>query len=171
MRFLTFLAMVGALLLPLPAATAASPRECTSAMLAASWVDRDAAMSHWYGDLRLTNVSTRTCWVQGYGGLSFVGHGNGTQIGQAAARTPSKIRRVVLAPGQVAASRVEQTSPDPYPKKRCHRTEVDGFRVYVPDSRVAKFVAHPTVTCANKKLTMLEHKAYRKVRAAAPTPG
>jgi hypothetical protein len=156
-------ATAAALLVPTTAsAGASSTPECRSRDLRASFAaDGGAAASHRFGHLRLHNVSGHTCVVQGYGGLSFVGHGNGTQVGAAAGRTPSARPRVVLAPGERAASLVEITSPDPYPRKTCHRTHVDGFRVYVPDSTVAKFVPYGTVTCANPKLVMLQHKAYR----------
>jgi hypothetical protein len=156
-------ATAAALLVPTSApARASSVPECRSGDLRASFAaDGGAAASRRFGHLRLRNVSDRSCVVQGYGGLSFVGHGDGTQIGAAAARTPSKRPRVVLTPGQSASSLVAVTSPDPYPASTCRRTRTDGFRVYVPDSHLAKFVPFRTVTCANPKLVMLEHKAYR----------
>lgn len=153
-----------ALLLPVPAgASAASVPECRSSNLHASFAnDGGAAASHTYGHLRLRNVSKHDCFVQGYGGLSFVGHGNGTQLGAAADRTPSRTPRVVLRPGQRVVSLVAITSPYPYPRSTCQRAWADGFRVYVPDSRFAKFVPFRTLTCANPRLHMLAHKAYRR---------
>ena len=156
-------ATAAAVLVPVTTADAATAPECHSRALRASFaLDGGAAAGHSYGHLRLRNVSGRSCFVQGYGGLSFVGHGDGTQIGAAAGRTPSRRPRVVLQPGQSAASLVEITSPYPYPRATCRRTATDGFRVYVPDGRRAKFVPFRTVTCANPALSMLEHKAYRR---------
>src|SRR4051794_2441113 len=73
--------------------------ECTKANLSAHYRGGDAAMSHVYGRIVLRNSSQETCYVQGYGGLSYVGGGNGTQVGAPADRTPGATPRTVLAPG------------------------------------------------------------------------
>ncbi|MFT4262420.1 MAG: DUF4232 domain-containing protein [Nocardioides sp.] len=148
---------------PARAARPTVATECTAGQLAAGYVRRGAGASHRFGALRLTNVSATRCWLRGYGGLSFVGGGDGTQVGHAATRTPSTVRRVWLAPGERAASLVDQTTAAPYGTRRCRPTAVDGFRVYPPDSTVSLFVAHRTRTCANSRLTLLAHRAYRKV--------
>lgn len=153
-----------ALLLPVPAgASAARVPECRSSDLRASFAaNGGASAGHWYGHVRLRNVSGHDCVVQGYGGLSFVGHGDGTQLGAPADRTPSPTPRVVLRPGERVASLVAVTSPYPYERATCRRTRTDGFRVYVPDSRRAQFVPFHTVTCANPRLHLLQHKAFRR---------
>jgi len=145
------------------ATAAAKVPQCTNADLTASYKVTDAGAGHTYGKLRLTNTGDRTCFTRGYGGLSYVGHGDGTQIGAAADRTPSKVRRIVLHPGERAVSRVEEANAHNYPKRRCHRRHVDGFRVYVPDATKSQFVRHETTGCARVKVHLLAHKAYRKV--------
>ena len=135
--------------------------ECTKANLSAKYKGGDAGMSHVYGRIILRNVSEDTCFVKGYGGLSYVGRGNGTQIGAPADRTPSATPKTVLEPGDKVRSAVSETSAAPYPKKVCRPTKVDGFRVYAPDETHAFFIAHPTMGCANPKVHLLEHKAYR----------
>jgi len=153
----------GALLVPAGTASgSAAVPECGNADLKAGFVATDAATSHRFGRMRLTNISTHSCAVQGYGGLSYVGKGNGTQIGAAAQRTPSSTPLVVLAPGQRAVSAVSMTTSGPYPRRVCHPAKVDGFRVYVPDSTVAQFVPFKTTACANRHLNTLAHKAYRR---------
>jgi hypothetical protein len=142
-------------------ATRGEVPQCTNDHLTASYRGGDAAMSHVYGRIVLRNTSDEACWVRGYGGLSYVGGGNGTQIGAAAERTPSKHPRTVLEPGDKVRSRVVETSAAPYPKKTCKPRAVDGFRVYVPDETRAQFVAHPTTGCANAEIHLLTHKAYR----------
>ena len=154
------LAVAGSLLAVTPAAHAATTPECTSSQLTASFKDRDAGMSHRYGTLVLENTSGSACTVAGFGGLSYVGGGTGKQVGAAASRTPSKVRTVVLDPGDKARSAVSETTTGPYSQAQCHPTKVDGFRVYVPDSTKAQFVAHPTTTCADTDLQMLSHKAF-----------
>jgi hypothetical protein len=135
--------------------------QCTNDHLVASYRGGDAATSHVYGRIVLTNVSDRSCWVRGYGGLSYVGGGDGTQIGAPADRAPSKKPKTVLAPGEKVRSRVVETSAAPYPKKQCRPAPVDGFRVYVPDERRSQFVPHATTGCRNAAIHLLEHKAYR----------
>jgi hypothetical protein len=154
----------GTLSLPLQTATAEAGRapECTNSDLHASYRGGDAAMSHTYGRIVLRNVSDHRCFVEGYGGLSYVGGGDGTQIGAAAERTPSRSPRIVLAPGRRVVSPVVETSYAPFPRHKCRPAHVDGFRVYVPDSTEAQFIKHPTTGCRNHKVHLISHKAYRR---------
>jgi hypothetical protein len=135
--------------------------QCTNDDLTASYRGGDAAMSHVYGRIVLRNTSDEACWVRGYGGLSYVGGGDGTQVGAAADRFGTRKPRTVLEPGDKVRSRVVETSAAPYPKKKCKPRDVDGFRVYVPDETRSQFVAHPTTGCANPEVHLLRHKAYR----------
>jgi hypothetical protein len=144
-----------------PGVSRSATAECTKANLSARYKGRDAATSHYYGQIVLRNTSTETCFVKGYGGLSYVGKGNGTQIGAAADRTPSPTPKTVLEPGDKVRSAIVETSYAPYPKKVCKPTKVDGFRVYVPDETRSIFIEHPTIGCANPKVHLLTHKAYR----------
>jgi hypothetical protein len=143
------------------AATAASTPECTAGDLAASYHARGAGMSHRFGVLVLENTSAAACSVQGYGGLSYVGHGDGSQVGAAATRTPGATPRVVLEPGERARSAVQETSVAPYPRSECRPERVDGFRVYVPDETRSLFVAHRTTVCSATDVRTLAHRAYR----------
>jgi uncharacterized protein DUF4232 len=164
--------VMGGVLMMAPSGTAASgqgdtPRratpECTNDNLTATYKGSDAAMSHVYGRIVLRNTSDVTCWVRGYGGLSYVvGGAYGNQVvGAAADRTPSNKPKVTLAPGEKVRSAVTETSSAPYPKQKCQPVEVDGFRVYVPDETEWQYIAHPTTGCANRKVHLLEHRAYR----------
>ena len=119
-------------------------------------------MSHYYGHLVLKNTSAHACTTGGYGGLSYVGGGNGTQIGAAADRTPATVRTYTLQPGESVHQRVVETSFAPYPKAKCKPRHVDGFRVYVPDSTASQFIARPTTGCANPAVHLLSHKPYRR---------
>ena len=157
---------VGLLALPAAHASAApsavpSVPECGNADLRAGFGDADAGMSHVFGRIRLANVSGHSCWLRGYGGLSFVGHGDGTQVGRAAARTKSPTPRLVLAPGQRAVSAVSMVSTGPYSRRVCRPEHVDGLRVYVPDATESQFVPLPTTVCSNPRLRILWHQAYR----------
>jgi hypothetical protein len=156
--------VAGGVLVMAPSGSAASGQravpECTNANLTAKYRGGDSAMSHTYGRIVLRNTSDETCWVRGYGGLSYVGSGNGTQVGAAADRTPSKTPKVVLEPGEKVRSAVVETSYAPYPKAKCQPRSVDGFRVYVPDETKSQFIEHKTTGCANSEVHLLAHKAY-----------
>jgi len=169
-------ALLGAVSLTLvaPSAAHAAAPPCVNADLKASFRVLGSGMSQTYANLVLTNVSGHACTTGGYGGLSYVGHGNGTQIGRAARRDKSPAPRVVtVPPGGRVVSRVDMVSTGPYDKKVCRPTKVDGLRVYVPNSHVSQFVPvtswklakHTSVTtwsaCANRRLRTLSHEAYR----------
>lgn len=146
---------------PQSSSPAARVAQCTNGDLLATYRERDAAAGHRYGVLRLTNVSDTACRTGGYGGLSYVGHGDGTQIGAAADRTKATVRTVVLQPGDTARSRVSEAVAQNYPKKACRPTPVDGFRVYVPNATRSQYVAHPTTGCARSSVHLLSHRPLR----------
>jgi hypothetical protein len=113
------------------------------------------------GTLTFTNTGSAACTLAGFPGVSYVGGGNGTQVGAAADRTASPTPKTVLEPGDKVRSAIVETSTGPYSKSQCRPTAVDGFRVYVPDETRSIFVAHPTTGCANATIHLLAHKAYR----------
>ncbi len=143
-----------------PVTSARAIPECDNDDLLATYQDRGGAAGSIYGVIRLTNVSGRTCHTGGFGGLSYVGNGDGTQIGAAARRQHQKaVHRIDLAPGDRVRSQVRQVEAGAY-GDRCRTREVDGFRVYVPDETHSQFVEHPTTGCANKRIHLLSHKPY-----------
>ncbi|MBZ5740540.1 DUF4232 domain-containing protein [Nocardioides mangrovi] len=154
------LALLAAGLWAGPAQARTGVPECTNAELVASYHGGDGATSHTYGRIALHNVSDTACWIRGYGGLSYVGHGDGTQIGAAATRTRGPEPRTTVQPGERVRSRVVETSWGPY-AGRCRRAHVDGFRVYLPDETRSQYVAHPTTGCRNRHVHLLTHRAYR----------
>lgn len=154
------LGLVAAMLVVPQAQAQPQVKECTNAELVASYHGGGAAMSHQYGRIVLKNKSDHACSVRGYGGLSYVGHGDGTQIGAPATRTKSRVRSIVVDPGERVHSRVVETSWGPY-AGRCRRAHVNGFRVYLPDETRSQFVKHPTVGCRNHHVHLLAHRAYR----------
>jgi hypothetical protein len=152
----------GGLLAPAPLAAAATPA-CTNADLTASYHRGDGAAGTIYGRMVLRNTSGHSCHTGGYGGISYVGDGNGTQIGASARRTdPSAVATYVLRPGQRLVSRIGETEALNYPRKRCRPAHVDGFRVYVPNATASQYVVHPTTGCRNHRVKLLEQKPYRR---------
>lgn len=148
---------------PPSAATSSAPSaapECRSSDLRADYRARDAAAGHRYGVIRLQNAGDRVCVVQGYGGLSYVGGGDGTRIGAPADRESGTARRVVLQPGHRALSLVTETVAQNYPRSRCRPVQVDGFRVYAPDTTRALFVPHATTGCRDDAVHLLSHRPF-----------
>lgn len=144
-----------------PAAAVRATPECRAAQLDADYRARDASAGHRHGVVRLTNVGAAPCVLQGWGGLSYVGGGDGTQVGAAADRDRGTARRVVLASGDRALSAVDETVAQNYPRRACRPTPVDGFRVYAPDQTRSLFVAHPTTGCRSASVHLLSHGPYR----------
>lgn len=144
------------------AGRAATPA-CTNADLTVSYHVTGAATSHRYGNMRIKNTSDHACRTGGFGGISYVGGGDGTQIGAPADRIrPNHWRNYVLKPGQRLISRVAEVSASPYPKNKCRPAHVDGFRVYVPNATKSQYVDHPTTGCRNHKIHLLSHASYRR---------
>lgn len=135
--------------------------QCTKNHLITKYRPGDSGMSHSYGRIVLRNISVQRCFIRGYGGLSYVGKGNGTQIGAPADRVRARIPTTILKPGDQVRSEISETSAAAYPAKRCRPVEVDGFRVYAPDETRSWYIEHPTTGCANPRIHLLEHKPYR----------
>ena len=145
---------VATLVLAPSSAQAAIPR-CTNAKLAASLVNVQGAAGSRIGDLRLTNISRGQCWTRGYPGVSYVGFGNGTQIGRAATWDAGAVTSITLAPRQHADAPIRLVNVHNYAASACRPTPVDGLRVYVPGSTLAKFVPYRTTGCRSTSITTL----------------
>lgn len=154
------LVLAAAVAVPVSAAGEAPPA-CGNADLKASYKATDAAMSHRYGKIVVKNISGHSCTIAGYGGVSYVGGGNGTQVGAPADRVPGNEDTVVLTPGDKAKSPISETVAGVYPTKECKPTAVDGFRVYVPNATVSQYVPHATTGCKNSAVHLMSHKPYR----------
>jgi hypothetical protein len=96
--------------------------------------------------LKFRNTSQRTCTLNGHPGVSFVGHGDGTQLGEPAARTGGTTT-ARLAPGRSTTALLKITRAGNYPAEQCAPTTADGLRIYPPDSRASTFVELRTQAC------------------------
>jgi hypothetical protein len=152
---------VSGLLAPGPA-TAATPA-CSNSDLTASYRHQDAGMGHTYGWIVLRNTSGHACHTGGYGGISYVGDGNGTQIGAPAVRIDAQqVATYVLQPGQRLRSSIDEVTALNYPRRTCRPRHVDGFRVYVPNATLSQYVVHPTTGCRNHRIKLIHQKPYRR---------
>ena len=100
-----------------------------------------------YSDLTFTNKGSGTCAIFGWPGVSYVGNGNGTQIGAPADRTgtPKPLR---LKAGQAATALLREVNAGNFDDS-CKIHAVEGLRIYPPNQTAAVFVAHKTQGCAS----------------------
>lgn len=129
---------------PAPAGTGASAAgaRCATSQLSGSVADGGGSSA---GATRvaiiLRNTGAQSCTLQGWPGISFVGGGNGTQIGNAATLDRSTPHQTLtLRPsGEVQAVVTVRDAGD-WDSATCHPRVTDGFRVIPPGSRQALFV-------------------------------
>jgi hypothetical protein len=107
--------------------------------------------------LVLTNGGSTECSLQGWPGVSFVGDGNGTQLGAPAdldRSTPHPT--VALQPGGTAQAPLKITQARNYPEADCGPKKADGFRVYPPGSTASLFVEYTAATaCTSTSISLL----------------
>lgn len=138
------------------------PAQCTAGQLRATLHPGNSAAGSTYVTLVLTNTGSQPCATGGFGGVSYVGHGDGTQIGAPAKRQQQgQATSFVLQPGAMAAATLQETSADNYPRARCRPTPADGLRIYPPNSTRSLFVKQQgAVGCANGKVQLLFVQPY-----------
>jgi hypothetical protein len=101
-----------------------------------------------------TNTGTSVCRLTGAPRVAFVGHGDGTQLGEpAASSAPAGPFDVMLRRGDAARAALQHTNIDegggPL-DTACKAERADGYRVYPPHSDRSVFVAAPQWACGAK---------------------
>jgi hypothetical protein len=149
-----------------PAVPVSQSTRCTVGDLKLSVGQSDAAAGTVYRTLRFTNVSARTCTLQGFPGVSYVAGDDGHQVGAAASRTPGGGGVVRLGAGQSASTVVALVNVHNYEAATCRPQPVRGLRVYPPGETRSEFVAlQGGDGCGNAKVQQLS------VKALQPGPG
>lgn len=143
--------------------SAAGPEACTAAQL--SLLVRPAegggAAGSQYSEVVLTNSSDATCTTGGFGGVSYVGNGDGSQIGAPARRVDEdQVETLTLEPGQAAVQLLRETHAENYSRADCDPVAVDGLRIYPPNETHSLYAAHPTTGCANRSIELLSVQPY-----------
>ncbi|MFC9516524.1 DUF4232 domain-containing protein [Nocardiaceae bacterium NPDC056970] len=99
--------------------------------------------------LVFTNVSGRTCVLDGFPGVSYVqGGADGAQVGAAATRSGASTGAVTLTPGSTSTAMVRAVEVQNYPADTCAPTPVAGLRVYPPNDTGSIFVPYATTGCS-----------------------
>ncbi len=149
---------------PLPGPTGGVPTtptlgQCETAKLTGTLGPAEGgAAGHVGVTLVLTNTGTNTCALQGWPGVSFVGNGNGTQLGAAAVFMRTAPHPVVeLRPGATAHALLMVANAANYPTDACKPQPADGFRVYPPGSRTSLFIEdHSFTACTEESAPLLQ---------------
>jgi hypothetical protein len=113
----------------------------------------------------LTNTGSGACTVQGWPGVSFVGGGNGTQIGAAATLDRNVPHpTVTLQPGSSAQAYTDVLAAATADPAACKPTPADGLRVYPPGSKQSLFIkgggAGNGDACASSSVKLLSVSAF-----------
>jgi len=130
---------------------AATPGPCATAALRVTLGREGAATGHFYRALDFTNVSSASCTLYGYPGVSFVAAVGGKQIGAAASRSPASKRPVVLAPGQQAHARLDLLDVLNFPPPECAASNAHWIKVSPPSQFSARYVAWTATVCSKPR--------------------
>jgi hypothetical protein len=107
-----------------------------------------AAAGTEYVPLEFTNTSSQPCDVAGFPAVALTSGVSGQQIGAEAAVDRSvKARAVLLAPGGVAHAWLGIADVADLPASKCRPVTAAGFRVVVPGSESASYLAHSVPAC------------------------
>jgi hypothetical protein len=131
---------------------AAGPAECSSADLRVSLGRGGAAAGTAYTNLDFTNVSSTSCFMQGYPGVSLVTAGSnaGSQVGSDAKRDPVyPAHAITLGSGQTAHSVLGVVTAANFPPSKCQPVTAHWLKVFPPDSTVALYIHFTTQTCSS----------------------
>jgi hypothetical protein len=136
----------------------AGPAECATQQLTVSVGHGGAAAGTAYYHLDFTNSSSRSCFLEGYPGVSFVTGQGGSQIGAAADRNPIFARHVItLAPGAVAHALLGIATAANYSPSLCGSiVNTNWLKVFPPDQFTALYVPLSSQACS-KRSTVTIH--------------
>ncbi|HVV13563.1 DUF4232 domain-containing protein [Amycolatopsis sp.] len=125
---------------------------CKAADLKLSVGQGDAAAGTVYRPLIFTNVSSHSCVIQGFPGVSYVGGADGHQVGPAAYRDGAKGPAITLAKGDTAYASVGFVNVQNYDTVTCQPQPVRGLRVYPPQETASMYIDLPGTGCGSDKI-------------------
>jgi hypothetical protein len=142
---------------PTPTSTATTATTCTVDQLSVTLGTPSGTAGSSYVPIQFTNTSSSACELHGFPGVSFVGKGNGTQLGAAADWDDSKpVVQNTLQPGAVVVANLRVAQAGNYGSDECQPLAADGFRVYPPHSTKSVFVKASNYTaCQSDSVHLL----------------
>jgi hypothetical protein len=109
--------------------------------------------------LVLVNDGAETCALQGWPGVSFVGGGDGSQLGVPATQNRGdqySSAGVVLEPGGSAYAPLMITQALNYANADCQPRDADGFRVYPPGNEESLFIEAEDLVACTTEIELLD---------------
>jgi len=142
---------------PTPTTTTDDSQGCTVDDLSITLGQFDGTAGSEYVPIQFTNTSSSPCELHGFPGVSFVGKGNGTQLGAAADWDTSKpIVQNTLQPNATVVANLQIAFAGNYDASECQPLAADGLRIYPPHSTESVFVKTTNQTaCQNSSVHLL----------------
>ncbi|AXE40044.1 DUF4232 domain-containing protein [Acidipropionibacterium virtanenii] len=135
------------------------PARCGTSALKVSVAEGHPAAGHLSYRIRFQNTSGHPCVIQGFPGVSAVGHDNGTQLGKAASRSGDSGSRITLIPGASGYASIYAVNigdgGGPLGDE-CKVAKADGWRIYPPGETRAVYVAQSGMTACTSQSDWLQ---------------
>lgn len=141
-------------------AAAGAARPCQTPGLVV-WLDTNGngTAGSVYYKLQFTNLSSRSCTLRGYPGVSAVDLA-GRQIGSAGTREETgSPRTVVLAPDAGASAVLRIVEAGAITSSACREVTAAGIRVYPPGQRASRVAPFPFQACSRRGAPVLSVRA------------
>lgn len=127
--------------------------QCATSGLTASVAKNPggAAAGSVYVPVNFTNISSHTCVLYGFPGVSWVTGMRGSQIGAPATRqTGFGSVTVTLAPGGVAHAWLQIADAGNFPTSTCKPVTANWLKIYPPDQFSALYASWTAQVCSSK---------------------
>jgi hypothetical protein len=150
----------GAAVTPVPSAdpggtpaAVSGPAPCaTSALHVSVSRSQGVAAGSSYFPIVFTNVSTASCTLYGYPGVSFVTGTGGSQIGIPATENPAHPRKLItLAPGQAGHAELQVVDAQNYPPADCGMVTAHWVKVYPPNQTAPAYASFTAQACTKAR--------------------
>jgi hypothetical protein len=150
----------GAAVTPVPSAdpggtpaAVSGPAPCaTSALHVSVSRSQGVAAGSSYFPIVFTNVSTASCTLYGYPGVSFVTGTGGSQIGIPATENPAHPRKLItLAPGQAGHAELQVVDAQNYPPADCGMVTAHWVKVYPPNQTAPVYASFTAQACTKAR--------------------
>lgn len=115
-----------------------------------------AALGSTYYPVQFTNISSSTCNLYGYPGVSFVSAPGGSQIGIPATENPAHPRQFIdVGPGQSAHAVLQVVVAQNYPAATCGAiVTAHWLRIYPPNQTAPLYASFTAQTCSKGRTTL-----------------
>ena len=130
----------------------AGPSPCQISALKVALGSANSAAGTEELPIQFTNISSTTCTLYGYPGVSFTGETYAVQVGPAATRNhTATVALVTLAPGAVASAQISIVDAQNYSAGPCGLTTASGILVYPPNLTKSVGLPFNGYTCVHAK--------------------